>query len=72
MKLHLKFNEDDFNTLRTFEKAVKKQLGPTCYVGTDSLCWYFDYPKELAARLRPFSNNNQLEFDLESSCPDQK
>ncbi len=72
MKLQLKFEESDFETLRSFEKAVKRQLGSRVYVGTDSLCFYFDYPKELAARLRPLYDGNQLEFDLESSLPDAK
>lgn len=69
MKLHLKFEENDFDSMRSFEKAVKKQLGPNVYVGTDSLCFYFEYSKELAQRLRPYSPNKQLEFDLESSLP---
>ena len=73
MTLNLKFEEKDFETLRTFDKAVKRQLGPNVYVGTDSLCFYFDYPKELAARLRPMrQEGNQLEFVLESSLPDAK
>jgi hypothetical protein len=69
MKLNLKFEERDFENMKSFEKAVKKQLGPNVYVGTDSLCFYFDYTKELVQRLRPYSPNNQLEFDLESSLP---
>ena len=73
MTLNLKFEEKDFETLRTFDKAVKRQLGPNVYVGTDSLCFYFDYPKELVARLRPMrQEGNQLEFTLESSLPDAK
>lgn len=72
MRLQLKFEENDFENLRAFDKAVKRQLGPNVYVGTDSLCFYFDFPKELSARLRPFGNNNQLEFELESSLPDAK
>lgn len=72
MTLNLKFEEKDFETLRTFDKAVKRQLGPNVYVGTDNLCFFFDYPKELAARLRPMYHGNQLEFELESSLPDAK
>ena len=72
MKLHLTFEEKDFVSLREFDKAVKRQLGTHTYVGTDCLCIYFDYPKELAAMLRPFSLVKQLEFDLESSLPDAK
>ena len=41
MTLNLKFEEKDFETLRTFDKAVKRQLGPNVYVGSDSLCFYF-------------------------------
>jgi len=67
MTLHLKFEEKDFATLKSFEKAVYRQLGNNVYVGTDSLCFYFDYPKELVARLRPSYKGNQLEFELESS-----
>ncbi len=73
MTLNLKFEENDFETLRSFDKAVKRQLGPNVYVGTDSLCFYFDYPKELSAMLRPFApKGGQLEFTLESSLPDAK
>jgi hypothetical protein len=72
MTLNLKFEEKDFETLRTFDKAVKRQLGENVYVGTDSLCFYFDFPKELVARLRPLYKGNQLEFTLESSLPDAK
>jgi hypothetical protein len=72
MRLQLKFEESDFETLRSFDKAVKRQLGPNVYVGTDSLCFYFDYPKELVQRLRPLCPHNQLEFELESSLPDAK
>jgi hypothetical protein len=72
MKLQLKFEESDFENFRSFEKAVRRQLGKNVYVGTDSLCFYFDYPKELAAQLRPFCSNNQVEFELESSLPDEK
>ena len=72
MTLNLKFEEKDFETLRTFDKAVKRQLGPNVYVGTDSLCFYFDYPSALVARLRPMYHGNQLEFTLESSLPDAK
>jgi hypothetical protein len=72
MKVTLKFEEKDFENLRTFESAVKKQLGNNVYVGADSLCLYFDYPKELSAMLRPFPTKVQLEFELESSLPDKK
>lgn len=72
MKVTLKFEEKDFENLRAFEKAVKQQLGNHVYVGTDSLCLYFDYPKALAAMLRPFPPEKQLEFELESSTPDKK
>lgn len=73
MTLNLKFEEKDFETLRTFDKAVKRQLGSNVYVGTDSLSFYFDYPPALVARLRPMrQEGNQLEFTLESSLPDAK
>jgi hypothetical protein len=72
MKLHLTFNENDFNSMRLFERAVKRQCGENCYVGTNSLQVYFDYPKELIAMLRPCPTTKQLEFDLESSLPDAK
>lgn len=72
MKVHLKLEDADFQNLRAFEKAVKRQLGSNVYVGTDSLQVYFDYPKELVAMLRPFPATKQLEFDLESSLPDAK
>lgn len=72
MKVTLKFEEKDFENLRAFDKAVKLQLGNNVYVGADSLCLYFEYPKELAAMLRPFPPQTQLEFELESSLPDKK
>lgn len=74
MKLHLTFTEADFENMRAFDKAVKRQLGPNVYVGSDSLCFYFDFPKELSARLRPFAPKveGQMEFDLDSSLPDAK
>jgi hypothetical protein len=72
MKVHLKFEESDFDTLRTFDKAVKRQLGNNVYTGTDNLCFYFEYPQELKAMLRPMPGKVQLEFDLESSLPDAK
>ena len=72
MILNLKFEEKDFDTMRTFDKAVKRQLGENVYTGTDNLCFFFDYPKELVARLRPMYSGTQLEFSLESSLPDAK
>lgn len=72
MKLHLTFSPTDFENLRAFDKAVKRQLGNNVYVGANSLCFYFDYPKELVAMLRPYPEKEQLEFDLESSLPDAK
>ena len=72
MKLHLTFEDKDFENMRAFDKAVKRQLGPNVYVGSDSLCFYFDFPKELSAMLRPFApTGTQFEFDLESSLPDK-
>lgn len=72
MKINLKFDRADFENMRSFEKAVKKQLGNNVYVGTDCLSLYFPYSKELGAMLRPFPQVEQFEFDLESSLPDQK
>jgi hypothetical protein len=72
MKIHLTFEDADFENLRKFEKAVEKQLGNHVYVGTNSMCLYFDYPKELAAMLRPCPPEKKYEFDLESSKPDAK
>jgi len=72
MKLNLKFEDADFESMKTFEKAIKRQTGNTVYVGTDSLCVFFDFPKKLSAMLRPFPSEKQFEFELESSCPDEK
>lgn len=72
MQINLKFKDADFENLRVFEKAVQRQIGANVYVGTDSLCLYFDYPRELIQRLRPLCPHNQLEFTLESSVPDAK
>jgi hypothetical protein len=72
MQVKLQFAETDFENMKAFEKAVKRQLGTNVYVGTDSLCLYFDYPKQLAAMLRPMPSEKQLEFTLESSLPEAK
>jgi hypothetical protein len=66
MKVLLSFKPTDFATLRTFSTACEKQLGKNCYAGTDSLCIYFDYPKELKAMLRPYPPKEQLQFELSS------
>ena len=58
--------DEDFRDLKSFEKAVKAQLGKNVYVGTDSLCFYFDFPRDLANMLRPFPTEKQYEFELES------
>ena len=72
MKIHLTFDDADFENMRSFEKAVGKQLGNNVYVGTNSLSLYFDYPKDLVAMLRPLPDKKVYEFDLESSKPDNK
>ncbi len=69
MKLNLTFEKSDFLNFKAFEKSVQKQLGNNVYVGTNSLCLYFDYPKEMVSMLRPYPENPQLEFELESSRP---
>lgn len=69
MKLELKFKESDLENFQLFQKSVKRQLGNNVYVGTNSLCLYFDYPKELVDMLRPYPQTKQLEFVLESSTP---
>jgi hypothetical protein len=45
MKLNLKFQESDFDSFKSFEKSVKKQIGQDSYVGTDSLCFSFHIQK---------------------------
>lgn len=67
MKLNLTFEKADFESMRAFDKAVKKQLGPNVYTGTDCLCFYFEYPQTLKAMLKPYPPVEQLEFELESS-----
>lgn len=69
MVVNLKFEKSDFDSMRSFEKSVQQQLGNNIYVGTDSLCLYFDYPKELKDMLRPYPPKEQLEFTLTSSHP---
>ena len=69
MKFQLKFEEGDFDSMRVFEKAVKRQLGNDVYVGTNNLCFYFTYPKELVERIRPLCPHKQLEFEFKSSLP---
>lgn len=87
MKINLKFEPKDFETFKNLEKAVARQLGNTVYVGADSLCLYFDYPKELLVQLRPkaaqwnekgqlafgvpYLEKDQYEFDLTSSKPEK-
>lgn len=66
MKVILHFELKDFNNFKLFEKSVKNQLGQNCYVGTDSLCLYFDYPKELKEMLRPYPPETNLNFLLDS------
>jgi hypothetical protein len=56
MKLLLEFTEGELENFRTFSQSVEKQLG-NVYVGTNSLCVYYDYPKELAGLLRPTAGN---------------
>ena len=72
MKLHLTFEKTDFKTMRDFDKAVKRQLGPNVYVGSDYLCFFMEYPKELRDMLRPYPPKEQLEFDLESSVTEAR
>ena len=72
MKLKLQFTENDFNDFRSFEKAVKKQVGNNVFVDVGYLCLYFEYPKALQSMLRPYPSQVQLEFELESSKPDSK
>ena len=67
LELHLKFEEKDFDTFQSFEQVVRHKLGNNVYTGTKSLCLYFDYPKELSARLQPGYTGNQLEFELDTS-----
>lgn len=71
MKINLKFHEKDFTNFRSFEASVKRQLGPTVYVGTDSLTFWFRYPKILAEQLRPTVKPAQLEFELTSENPEK-
>ena len=70
--LNLKFEEKDFNSFKDFEKSVRKQVGNNVYIGTNSLCLYFDYPAGLVAMLRPLPRDVQLEFELTSSVPGGK
>ena len=84
MKVTLTFEKKDFATLRKFGEAVEKQCGKT-YVGSDSLCWYFDYPPSLSALLRPSQVGSELRskmmaelekgsvtFEIESSREESK
>ena len=70
MTLNLKFEAGDFENMRSFEKAVQRQVGNTFYAGTDSLVVWFGYPKELKAMLRPYPEKQQFEFELTSSNPE--
>lgn len=85
MNVNLTFSQTDLQSFKDFEKAVKRQVGNNVYVGTNSMCLYFDYPKELCAMLRPVGNSyldnekhlellkqEQLVFNLESSLPEKK
>ena len=66
MNIMLEFKRSDFESFKAFEKSVKTQLGSNVYVGSDSLCLYFDYPKELRDMLRPNPQHEQLIFELGS------
>ena len=74
MQVQLQFQDSDFENMRAFEKAVKRQLGNNVYVGCNSLCLYFGFPKEFSAKLRPFApkSDGGMEVTLESSLPDAK
>jgi hypothetical protein len=62
--MKLQFTERDFKSFSDFEKAVKRQLGDTTYVGTEHLVVKWEYPKVLKEMLRPYPKEFQSEFEL--------
>lgn len=64
MKIKLELTESDFKDFRSFEKALKKRFGENTYVGTDSLVFSVEYPKELKAMLRPYPETPTYQFEL--------
>lgn len=63
MKLTLTFEKKDFENLRKFGDALKRQVGDS-YAGTDSFSCYFEYPAELKALLRPSSVGSVTQQEL--------
>lgn len=59
MKVLLELSEKDFENMRALDKSANRQLG-NVYVGTNSMCVYFDYPNALAGLLRPKAGNAYL------------
>lgn len=64
MKLKLQFMQEDFADFKSFESAIKRQLGDDVHVGTDSLALYFRYPPAMVNMLRPYPE--QFSFEIES------
>jgi hypothetical protein len=52
--MKLKLTPKDLKDFKSFENAVKNQLGKNTYVGTDSMVVVLDYPKQLQQNLRPY------------------
>ena len=69
--MNLSFKPKDFKDFKSFERAVKAQMGERTYVGTDSMIIYVEYPAELKAMIRPFPAQEQYEFSFTvSKCSD--
>lgn len=69
MRLSLK--PKDFKDFKSFERAVKAQLGDRTCVGADSLVLFVEYPPELKAMLRPYPAKEQYEFNwVMGNCAD--
>jgi hypothetical protein len=62
--MKLSFQPKDFKDMRSFEAAVKRQLGPNTYVGTDSMTVFVEFSPELKVMLRPFPAKEQFEFEF--------
>lgn len=71
--MKVKFNQKEFDKLRSFQDRMAKEFGDTAYVGTDSATVLVEYSPQLRAMIRPFPPENHFEFELlQLQCEDCK
>jgi hypothetical protein len=65
----LKFVKKEFEKMQKLEAAFKRQLGNSVYAGTNYASLVMDYSPKLAAMLRPFPPQDDIEVDvIEKDC----